>query len=540
MNRILVAVGWLFVFPQLSQQLVEENADDHYVAAVVEFSPRLTKNNGWVTVKENAETYVEYIEKAKQQEADIIVFPEDGLTSVYLPDKSEMDSWATVVPSPVEEHVPCTQNRTGVSEAFKLLSCAARNHGIYVVVNIAEKECCDPNSDTEKPSANATRYHNTNVAFDRTGKVIARYRKVNLYMEEQFDTVEPPEIVTFDTDFGVKFGTFICFDILFSVPALNLTRIENVTNIVYSTAWFSESPFLTAAQTQYGWSYAENVNLLAAGYNRPEVGNTGSGIYLGRNGIADAIMSHQSGNRLLVSRVPKTTGSRKTRLEQTERNSAGWSDALDNCYETKSNGEAVQGIFVIRDNIRPFVSVSLNESSSIDETICHRGFCCNVRANVTKLDPDAPLNNYRAVVYNGCRLYGAEVEADIRACALTLCSNDSIASCGVVARSNVAFTGITITATVHDFSSTRMLAMPSVLNSSLLPFEHWTYDAYTSDAGTNFTLTLTEPANDLATFGIYIRDFRDNQPNNVTEIHVPSVILFSILASSVYLLANRL
>lgn len=72
-----------------------------------------------------------------------------------------------------------------------------------------------------------------------------RYRKVHLYMEHQFDTVEPPEIVTFDTDFDVKFGTFICFDILFSVPALNLTRINNVTNIVYSTAWFSEAPFLT-------------------------------------------------------------------------------------------------------------------------------------------------------------------------------------------------------------------------------------------------------------------------------------------------------
>lgn len=64
-------------------------------------------------------------------------------------------------------------------------------------------------------------------------------------MEPQFDKIEIPEIVTFDTDFGVKFGTFICFDILFSVPPLSLTRIEGVSNIVYTTAWFSETPFLT-------------------------------------------------------------------------------------------------------------------------------------------------------------------------------------------------------------------------------------------------------------------------------------------------------
>lgn len=57
-----------------------------------------------------------------------------------------------------------------------------------------------------------------------------------------------PEIVSFITDFGVKFGTFICFDILFREPAIQLTRVHQVTDIVYSTAWFSEVPFLTGKQ----------------------------------------------------------------------------------------------------------------------------------------------------------------------------------------------------------------------------------------------------------------------------------------------------
>jgi len=38
---------------------------------------------------------------------------------------------------------------------------------------------------------------------------------------------------------------------------------------------------ISAVQTQAGWSFAEDVNLLASGYNRPGSGNAGSGIYLG-------------------------------------------------------------------------------------------------------------------------------------------------------------------------------------------------------------------------------------------------------------------
>lgn len=38
---------------------------------------------------------------------------------------------------------------------------------------------------------------------------------------------------------------------------------------------------IPAVQTQAGWSFSEDVNFLASGYNEPASGNTGSGIYLG-------------------------------------------------------------------------------------------------------------------------------------------------------------------------------------------------------------------------------------------------------------------
>lgn len=86
-----------------------------------------------------------------------------------------------------------------------------------------------------------------NITYNNITYLITtnRYRKTNLFVEPQFNVTAISEVITFDTDFGVKFGTFICFDILFYNPALQLTRNYDITDIVFSTAWFSEAPFLT-------------------------------------------------------------------------------------------------------------------------------------------------------------------------------------------------------------------------------------------------------------------------------------------------------
>jgi predicted amidohydrolase len=53
------------------------------------------------------------------------------------------------------------------------------------------------------------------------------------------------ELITFNTDFGAKFGLFTCMDILFLKPAIQLVQESGVTDIAFPTAWFSELPFLT-------------------------------------------------------------------------------------------------------------------------------------------------------------------------------------------------------------------------------------------------------------------------------------------------------
>ncbi|XP_011300133.1 vanin-like protein 2 isoform X2 [Fopius arisanus] len=240
----------LLAIIQLSCQLSTPEADT-YKAAVVEFSPRVSNNND-SPIDENSKRYVSFIQQAAASEVDIIVFPEDGMTTIDLPEREKMDAWSTLIPL---NYNPCNQHHIAVHEALKRISCAAREGKMYVVINIAEKLPCDG----ERCPEDGKFLFNCQAIFDRQGKIIAKYRKTHLFKEPQFDILQTPEIITFDTDFNVTFGTFICFDMLFKEPALNLTRIHHVTDIVYSTAWFSELPFFTAFDRTSTKVYATRV-----------------------------------------------------------------------------------------------------------------------------------------------------------------------------------------------------------------------------------------------------------------------------------------
>lgn len=68
-----------------------------------------------------------------------------------------------------------------------------------------------------------------------------RHRKQNLYEEPLFQPGQ--NLTVFETDFGVKFGMFICADILYKNPATDVVDGTGVSDVIFSTAWFSELPF---------------------------------------------------------------------------------------------------------------------------------------------------------------------------------------------------------------------------------------------------------------------------------------------------------
>lgn len=72
-----------------------------------------------------------------------------------------------------------------------------------------------------------------------------RFRKINLFGEFSRTPALQPDLGVFNTDFGVTFGHFICFDLMFQVPAVQVVEKLNVTDVIFPTMWFSEMPYLT-------------------------------------------------------------------------------------------------------------------------------------------------------------------------------------------------------------------------------------------------------------------------------------------------------
>lgn len=375
-----------------------------------------------------------------------------------------------------------------------------------MVVNIAEIVPCN------EPSCLPRGYlkYNTNVVFDRNGVVIARYRKYNLFGELGTNITSVPEIIYFDTDFGVRFGTFICFDLLFQSPATKLVKDLGIKHIVYSTAWFSELPFLTAVQAQQGWAFRHNVTFLGSGYNDPEVGSGGSGIYVPGIGALNSTFPDEKTSVLLVSTIPKNgkVGSVRPRRD----------------FQSKSTG-----MYLKRENLAAYVSAPLEILKS-GTTLCHNEFCCNFSVEATAPKEEVAYR-YRGLVFNGVRDFSGAATGGIQTCAITTCDNDNVTSCGARVSPQHAFKSIKISG---KFKAQNATQFPSTLVSGnqLLPLDpdqlSFTSDCKGSEC--SISMTLLQPRNDLITFGIFGRDFTtDGQPPTPAQSKGSGKTLLSLI-----------
>lgn len=190
------------------------------------------------------ESFLNIINSPEANELDIIVFPESTLNTRET---------AEYVPEPVDRIAPCDDAKYDI--IMRNISCAAKNRKMYIVINLTEKSDC-PNAamisqnDPRACSSNNLNKYNANIVFDRNGVVISRYRKFNLFGEAGINTTLVADHSTFTTDFNVTFGHFICFDLMFKVPAQELLSEYGVRDIIFPTMWFSELPFLTGVYIQ--------------------------------------------------------------------------------------------------------------------------------------------------------------------------------------------------------------------------------------------------------------------------------------------------
>ncbi|XP_052739170.1 vanin-like protein 1 [Bicyclus anynana] len=286
----------LFILLCLVQFSVQKStpADDSYIAAVVEYQVQSDE----AAILQN---YLRLIEDAGKQNADIIVFPEMTLTrgkSVVVP-----------IYGLLKEHPIPASNPELFDEILVSISASAIKSQIYVVINVQElMDCRNAGSPGETCPEQKQYRFNTNVVFNRNGAVIDRYRKINLFGELSKTPALVPDLGMFTTDFGVTFGHFICFDLMFQVPAIQVVQKYNITDVIFPTMWFSEMPYLTAVEIQQAYAHTMNVNFLTAGANNVKVGSTGSGIFSGKAGALVSLMTGVPITKLLFAKVPKVPG----------------------------------------------------------------------------------------------------------------------------------------------------------------------------------------------------------------------------------------
>lgn len=372
-----------------------------YWAAVVEFSSEPDNESSDNRLANTAAAYVDIIQSSEAILADIIVFPEGTLNY-----RCE----SLLVPEPEDLISPCIDS--AFHPALRNISCSARDAKKYVVINVTEKK---------NMTVNSTQY-NTNVVFDRNGVVISRYRKFNLFNEPDTSVTADPEFSYFTTDFNVTFGHFICFDILFKTPALDLRLNHSITDFVYPTMWFSEMPFMTALQTQMMWA-KHGVNFLAAGASNPDIGSSGSGIYSKRGAIT-SIFTGVPTRRIITAEVPKKEH---------------WDDVeiQSKFLQQSHDSTEYENIKMTRDNLGVYSWKMLafpEGESEVQEHLCYDELCCDFEMTVYKESNDNLELHYRhaIVAFDGVRAYGqTQATGGVFSCAMISCLNDAFESCGL-------------------------------------------------------------------------------------------------------------
>ncbi|MFA5946414.1 MAG: carbon-nitrogen hydrolase family protein [Patescibacteria group bacterium] len=152
-------------------------------------------------VEKNLAKAETFIKQAAAEKADIIVFPEDFVTGPIEHKKELADA----------DHV--------YRNHFQRL---AKEYKIDII----------PGSFIEKDDAGL---FNTTYYIDSTGEVLARYRKVNLWLSERGHFIPGHEMPVVQTKFG-KIGLTICWDLMF--PEIFRKMVDQGVELVFCPAYW--------------------------------------------------------------------------------------------------------------------------------------------------------------------------------------------------------------------------------------------------------------------------------------------------------------
>ncbi|OXU24080.1 hypothetical protein TSAR_000857 [Trichomalopsis sarcophagae] len=538
----------LFVLATLcSSSLQISNIDSpNYIGAVVHYHP-ITEQSGDQEVTEvNAINYRTIIKKAASYDTDIIVFPEFALSTIPKDGPKEKEfnetefrahyrDMASHIPEPEEGVVICDTD-SKYKRSLKIISCAAREFKMYVLANHHEKVDCNPNL-PDCPSDGFLLY-NTNVAFDRDGRVLAKTSKTNLYKEPGTNVRTPPRVSTFRTDFGVTFGNFICADMIHKWPATHFVKNSSVMDVIVTQHWYDAGAFLESMEVQAAWAHAADVNFLASDYSDALAGGGGSGIYAGKRGPIVTHYPFETDNALIVAEIPKLD-SRRQPLQEL-RPDKSFVYVFDRTEVPTILGEPTKIDYNLSGNwynlqLATSQLLQPDQKSRHVSTICDRGLCCDFHVETSydkELVAKSPVSKqyrYHLVAFNGVNefSFGEEI------CALVSCTSDYLKDCtkyfdensDVITPMSIDHLVITRRANMEE----SVLYFPETLrrqgHRALNGGTDFAYLASGPNDSSLLIMHLLKPQSELATFAIFGRRFDwDGQPPSAPHDSTSTVL----------------
>ncbi|GAB6023858.1 hypothetical protein CHUAL_008597 [Chamberlinius hualienensis] len=424
------------------------------VAAFQHEDPSNSSLNQQDIILSSVDLYEQQITAASAQGAELIVFPEYGITGVSITSSRELikpylQMLPTVIPDPDQPWNPClnaSRDEFNVTVLHRL-SCSAMSNNLIVVANMGTIVKCNSTEDLSCPTDGVYQF-NSDIVFDKNGTIVTTYHKVNLYLEPQFDRPPyPPDYVSTFTHNSITYGLITCFDILWYYPLVQMVESNRINQILMPTAWDDGLPFLTSVQSQQAWSIGLNINLIAANVQRSKDGYRGSGIYSGSAGYINYTYDTSNTNRLILSQISLTPGQLVPKLLPPP---IAYFDYTG----------------IIYDDLSGYSFLPLNTTSSVEgnATIVTGNITCSVNYALNELviDGDYMLASYQGKITLG---YGSYILA-IEVCSVLYCydANDPVNTCskttsGVI---NANFTKLNLGAQLNT-----NYVYPNILRSDL-------------------------------------------------------------------------
>jgi pantetheine hydrolase len=230
----------MFALVILTLSLFKAFSSADYVAAVAEHEIYMGQSGDSPAdlVEINIQLYENLTILAKLHGAQVLVFPEFGLTPTKAQTRDDLYPFLEVIPEVTSDGInPCRSPETFADRPRLLrLSCAALKNEILLLINIIDKQVCSLDSDPNCPSDGHYQI-NTDVLFDEKGTIVAKYHKSHEWpaFKAFYDEPLQPSQISYSSSFGVEFGLFICFDIVFEDPPKVLLQ-NGITHFLYAVA----------------------------------------------------------------------------------------------------------------------------------------------------------------------------------------------------------------------------------------------------------------------------------------------------------------